>query len=86
VDYASKHWSGLIRDYYVNRVKITAQQAKLDNKRGVPLDPGALNKQLAQVAFEWTVAQSPYPTEGVGDALAVSKKMQAKYKGRFASC
>ena len=86
VDYASKHWSGLIRDYYVNRVKITAQQAKLDNKGGVPLDPGALNKQLAQVAFEWTVAQSPYPTDGVGDALAVSKKMQAKYKGRFASC
>jgi alpha-N-acetylglucosaminidase len=35
VDYASKHWSGLIKDYYANRVKLTAQQARLDNAQGV---------------------------------------------------
>lgn len=86
VDYASKHWSGLIRDYYANRVKITAKQAEINNAAGKELDGVALNKDLAQLAYEWTLAQAPYPTEGVGDALAVSKKMHAKYMSHFAAC
>lgn len=86
VDYASKHWSGLIRDYYANRVKITAKQAEINNAAGKELDGVALNKDLAQLAYEWTLAQAPYPTEGVGDALAISKKMHAKYMSHFAAC
>lgn len=27
IDYASKHWSGLIRDYYAHRVALVTQQA-----------------------------------------------------------
>ncbi len=34
VDYASKHWAGLIRDYYARRVSITSAQAKLDSAAG----------------------------------------------------
>lgn len=86
VDYASKHWSGLIRDYYAKRVKITAHQAELDNAAGRPLDGAALNRGLAKLAYEWTVAQNVYPVEGVGDPLTVSKKMHSKYKGHFSSC
>ena len=86
VDYASKHWSGLIRDYYAERVKITARQAQLDNAAGKPLDGAKLNRGLAKLAYEWTLAQDPYPVEGVGDPLTVSKKMHAKYKAHFASC
>ena len=27
VDYASKHWAGLIKDYYAERVKVVQRQA-----------------------------------------------------------
>lgn len=87
VDYASKHWSGLIRDYYATRVKLTARQAKLDNSAGRPLDGVALNRLLAELAYEWTLAHGDiYPVDGVGDPVVVSKKMHAKYKNHFASC
>ena len=38
VDYASKHWSGLISDYYAARVTLVMNQALSDAKAGNPLN------------------------------------------------
>ena len=121
IDYASKHWSGLIRDYYAHRVALVTQQALQvitaiwcpgeraasqpeviraitsgycpclcgvvqDAAAGKPLDATALNVVYAAHAYNWTTATNPYPTEVVGDYVAVSKAMRAKYQHYFTSC
>jgi hypothetical protein len=50
------------------------------------LDPAAVNKAKAELSYNWKLSQSPYPTEAVGDALTVSKKMHAKYSAHFSHC
>ena len=42
IDYASKHWSGLISDYYAARVTLVMNQALADAKAGNPLDSKAV--------------------------------------------
>ncbi len=44
MDYAAKHWSGLIADYYAVRVEKIMEQALKDAKEGRPLDQQAKNK------------------------------------------
>ena len=62
------------------------KQALKDAAAGKPLDSGAVNTIKAQHAYDWTTATNPYPTEVVGDYVAVSKAMEAKYSHFFASC
>jgi hypothetical protein len=63
VDYAAKHWSGLlIRDYYAERISQVLAEA-LDGAG----DTGTLNqtkvdKVEAQHAFRWTTSRNKYRT------------------------
>ena len=86
IDYASKHWSGLIRDYYGARVTLVMKQALSDAAAGKALDQKAITAIKGAHAHAWTTATNPYPTEVVGDFVAVSKATQAKYSAFFASC
>ena len=86
IDYASKHWSGLIKDYYAARVQLHQKQALADAAKGKPLDRTAIAAIEALHAYTWTTATNKYPTSPVGDALAVSVAMQSKYKAYFTSC
>ena len=84
VDYASKHWSGLVRDYYAQRVLLITQQALLDAGAGQPLNSTAVGIIKARHAYAWTTSTTPYPTTPQGDAYAVSRSMLKKYEGSFA--
>eukprot|EP00040_Diaphanoeca_grandis_P011341 m.58045 g.58045 ORF g.58045 m.58045 type:complete len:883 (+) comp22488_c0_seq2:20-2668(+) len=86
IDYASKHWSGLISDYYAERVKLVMNQALTDAAAGKPLDSKAVAAIEAAHAYTWTTATNKYPTEIVGDPLTVAKGMYTKYAPYFASC
>lgn len=86
LDYAGKHWNGLLADYYRERVERLTAQAKKDAAACRPLDGAAADLLQAQLAFEFQVATKPYPTKPAGDALAASVAMRTKYKGAFASC
>ena len=86
IDYASKHWSGLVRDYYAARVTLVMEQALSDAAAGKSLDKAAVTTLKAQHAYNWTTATNAYPVDVVGDFAEVSKAMQAKYEPFFASC
>ena len=86
VDYANKHWAGLIGDYYASRVAVVRDLALKAAAEGVALDAAAVDRAKAKLAYEWTLSQKKYPTVPVGDARAVSKKMHSKYQHEFASC
>jgi hypothetical protein len=61
IDYASKHWSGLINDYYAARAKLVMGQAIRDS--GAPLNTTAVARLKAELAYRWTTDTTKYPTE-----------------------
>ena len=86
MDYAPKHWGGLIRDYYANRVRAVQKQAVNDAAAGLPFNSTAADRALAMLAYRWTLSQKNYPVVGVGDAAQVSRALHHKYAPHFASC
>lgn len=86
IDYASKHWSGLIDDYYKVRAQLLLNLALKDAAAGKPFDQTDADEGLAHHAYSWQTATNPYPTEVVGDYLEVSQAMLSKYASYFSSC
>lgn len=86
IDYASKHWNGLVRDYYMERANRILALALTDAAAGQPLNTTALNSLKASLAYTFTTSTSSYPTQPVGDAVAVSKAMHDRYAPYFAAC
>jgi len=82
LDYACKHWSGLIADYYAVRVDMITKLALA----GQGKNQTAMDETLAAHAYTWTTERKKYPTAVTGDAVAVSKAMRAKYAPFYASC
>eukprot|EP00943_MAST-04B_sp_MAST-4B-sp1_P003537 g3537.t1 len=85
-DYAAKHWSGLIKDYYAERVKRLTTAAVTELSAGRPWTDAKADKLEATLAYEWTTGTKRYPTTSVGDALEVSTSMHRKYATVFAGC
>eukprot|EP00939_MAST-03C_sp_MAST-3C-sp1_P001224 g1224.t1 len=86
IDYAAKHWNGLIKDYYAKRVRIIAEQGVRDASQGRALDTGAVDRIKAEHAYNWTVATNKYPSSPVGDFAASTAAMIRKYSPRFSGC
>lgn len=86
IDYASKHWNGLIKDYYAARAALLLDAATDAAKAGKPLADETRDRVEAKLAYEWTTARNAYPAEPKGDAVAISKQMREKYAPWFASC
>ena len=86
IDYASKHWSGLLSGYYADRAKALVRAAKVAASAGQHFDYASDAAVRAKHAFAFridTVATTPLPTAPVGNALTVSRAMRAKYAMRF---
>lgn len=86
IDYAAKHWNGLIKDYYAVRAQLLLDQALKDQRANQPLNQTEVDRIFAQHAYKWTTATTPYPTERTGNALTVTKDLFLKYKHWFALC
>uniref|UniRef100_A0A7S4MND2 Alpha-N-acetylglucosaminidase C-terminal domain-containing protein n=1 Tax=Odontella aurita TaxID=265563 RepID=A0A7S4MND2_9STRA len=86
IDYAGKHWNGLIRDYYARRAELTLELALNDDAARRAFNATEMERRRARHAYNWTTATGEYPTTPVGDAVEVSVVMREKYKGWFASC
>ena len=56
------------------------------NVRAGTLQATRLDRAKAELAYTWTTSQASYPSSAVGDALAVSKRLHAKYAKSFATC
>jgi hypothetical protein len=76
---ASKHWSGLLSDYYRKRAVLLMSRAKALAAEGKPLDAAADDAVRASHSYAFQVATKTYPVKPVGDALLVSRQMHAKY-------
>lgn len=84
IDYASKHWSGLIKDYYSERVRLlTNAFVQSKNKKN-----GRPNVDLikAKLAYNFTTSNKLYPTTITGDPITTSQAMHTKYRSWFSTC
>ena len=86
IDYASKHWSGLVKDYYSERATLLLNQALSNAKDNKPFTKEEMDLVRARFAHEWTISTNPYPTEPLVNYIDVSKEMHGKYEKYFSSC
>jgi hypothetical protein len=88
-DYARKHWSPLIKDYYATRAELLLAQALADAAAGKPLDAAAVLKFRGELAYNFTTSSATAQGYALAPApgyAAVSAAMHAKYAPFFVSC
>ena len=86
-DYARKHWSPLIKDYYGKRAQLLLARALADADAGRPLNADAVLTMRSELAYNFTTASvtsDPYPLTPAPDYLGVSAAMRTKYAPYFA--
>jgi hypothetical protein len=95
IDYAAKHWSGLVKQYYAERARILFEQALYDQEHQQELNQTEVQRLFAKHAFEWTTSNSfRVSTEPVSSnsdylldqAIIASEKMLHKYSSWFGPC
>jgi hypothetical protein len=86
IDYASKHWSGLISGYYASRAAAAQRMALAAAAAGEPWDDTAWALAKATHATEFQLSTTPLPTAAVGDYVEVSKATYEKYRPWFVTC
>lgn len=99
LDYASKHWNGLIKGYYAKRANLLLKQALQDQQNGQPLNSTKVERIFAAHAYEWTTSvisakptlanESYFPNKqqtSPQEAIRISKKMIEKYSHLFLGC
>lgn len=87
IDYASKHWSGLIKDYYAARAQGILGIALDSANAGQPLNTTAVQYFKAQHSYEFQNGfPNPYPLTPQGDPVAISQAMYNKYSTFYAAC
>ena len=98
IDYASKHWSGLIQGYYVKRAKILLTQAVKDQQNGKPLNSTEVDRLFAIHAYKWTTSVNSANGHAssssllkdrsavVQETIQISKEMLKMYSHWFDTC
>ena len=86
IDYAAKHWNGLIRDYYAQRLSIILNQALWDAGKTGVLNESAVAFLEARFAYKWATSQNKYSLEPSADPLHVSEMMEETYGRWFQTC
>jgi len=87
IDYAAKHWNGLIGGYYRERAARLLKLAQDAAAQRKPLASSTVNRMKAEIAYEFqTDFHTKYPESPVGNAVEVSKQMMEKYSHYFSSC
>jgi len=87
LDYASKHWSGLINGYYTARAQGILQIALQNANNGQTLNQTAVDLFVTTLAYNFhTSYPNTYPVEPVGNPVTVSQAMYNKYAPYYAAC
>ena len=89
-DYANKQFSGITRDYYLQRYLAFSSVMADAIRAGSPQQPNATRfaQLLTPIALNFASGRTVYPADPVGDAIAVSRTMFGKYAASYvdASC
>ncbi len=83
IDYASRDLSGLISSYYKERWEMFFDILTHSIETGTPLDPDAIDKEMAAFEWQWTDRQQTFNNIPEGDVLELVKEIHQKYQPLF---
>ncbi|GAB1603501.1 alpha-N-acetylglucosaminidase-like isoform X3 [Argonauta hians] len=80
-DYASKQWSGLVKNYYYPRWKLFVDMLKADLSNTTSFNQDKYNQQVLEtVEKPFTFDRSTFPTKPQGDTLKLLQHIYSKYR------
>ena len=81
MDYAYKHWSGLVSDYYKPRWNLFFNKLVESLIFGTAFNKDKFRQEFfEQIGKPFTLEQKTYPTMPEGDTAAVAIKLHQKYR------
>ena len=78
-DYANKQWSGLLRSFYLARWQKFIDRLDEAVAQCKPFDEAAFESEIADWELAWARKPEPMPAEPAGDAIAISRRLFARY-------
>ena len=85
-DYGNKQWQGITKDFYSPRYSLYAARAISAITSHSPFNTTGYVEDVSELAQAWTTAHLPesrYPTQPLGDALAISRALFEKYAANY---
>jgi len=78
-NYARKHWSGLLRGFYLKRWEVFLDRLDKALAEGKEFDTGRCISDLRKWGGKWVHQTETYPAKPTGDSVAVARRLWAKY-------
>jgi len=85
-DYASRHWAGLVGDYYYGRWNLFVNEVKAAMQTGQKFDEQKFAEKVADFEWNWTLKDNSFAVKPSGDGFQIAKKLYAKYADRINNC
>jgi hypothetical protein len=82
-DYANREWQGLTGEYYYRRWELFANALAADLAGKGTFSQNEFNKARCEFEVSWINGQSRLPDQPVGDTIAISSALRAKYLPLF---
>jgi alpha-N-acetylglucosaminidase len=82
--YAHKQWQGMFAGYYLPRWREFFRRLNASLDAGTAFDRAPFARWSCRWEQAWSRGHETYPAEPHGDAIAVARKMVAKYRSRLA--
>lgn len=80
-DYAKKEWGGLVSSYYRPRYAMLFEEAQTCLDKGGVWNISSFCSRAFEHMQAWQVEHTTFPDAPMGDAIAASRAMLAKYGG-----
>jgi len=84
LDYATKQWSGVVKDYYMPRWKLFFGHLMLDllGKKKFRQDV-FYSDFMEKIGKPFCTSRSLYPTKPIGDSIAIAKSLHMKWRSEM---
>jgi alpha-N-acetylglucosaminidase len=74
-DYSGRHWSGLLRDYYLPRWMAWTDWLSEAARAGAEPREADLQRQIVQLEEGWRCSLNPYHKEPEGDTVSIARRI-----------
>ncbi len=78
-DYSCRHWSGLVRGFYLPRWEMLISAAEDSLASGEPLDRAGLEERLRTWEEGWTRGMDPQLTQPEGEPAGIARELWRRY-------
>ena len=79
-EYANKQWSGMLSGFYLPRWQMFFDRVERAMAAGQALDAEAWERDSREWEEQWARRTDPYPMDPRGDAVAIARRLWAKYE------